>query len=223
MAKWKKITCLILAILLLVLAGFIIWQRDNVEAAILYIKTSSDDIFEQKEQLDQSHKEELEEATGAEIVVSLPSQEQCNALLDGTATAEQIKGMLGLDVVVDPSAGPVNTLSIIVNTCAAELAGYKVDAMAHLGTIKADVLTQWAALPAEEKTSSKKAAMIMEGLQLCYAYESEMDALVQACLGRHRQALEAIGEDPAVMDLFWDQYCEEKVTEKAFYMDRYLN
>ena len=220
MKIWKKVTCLVLAILLFALAGLIFWQRDNVGALILYLRTNSEDISAQKFQLDLDHKETLEEATGHEILVELPSSEQCEDLLNGITDSEQVKEALG--ITTPPEQLP-DTLGSIVNACAAELAGYKVDVMERLGGAKADVLAQWSALPPEERTPGKKAALVMEGLELCYVYEAEVDAAVETCLDRYRVKLKAIGEDPAVMDLFWKQYCEEKQTEKAFYLDQYLN
>ena len=219
MKTWKKVTCLILAILLLAMAGLIFWQRDNVGAMILYLRTDSEDIAAQKYQLDQDHKETLEEATGEAILIDLPTTEQCEDLLNGTADPDQVKEDLGLTTETQEP----DTLGSIVNACAAELAGYKVDVMAKLGAAKAEVLAQWTALSPEERTPSKKAALVLDGLELCYAYEAEMDATVEACLDRYRAQLEAIGEDPSVMDVFWKQYCDEKQTEKAFYLDKYLN
>ena len=225
MNRSKKVICLTLAILFLALSCLFLWQKDNIGAMILYLRTDSETISAQKYQLDLHHKEELEDATGEEILVTLPSAEQCEDLLSGTVTSEQVKDELGLTAPLEqpPVAQKTDTLGSIVNDCAAELAGYKVDVMSKLGSAKAEVLAQWAALPSEEKTSSKKTALIMDGLQLCYTYEVEVDTAVEGCLNRYRAKLEAIGEDPSVMDLFWKHYCNEKKTEKAFYLDKYLS
>ena len=219
MKTWKKVLCLILALLLFALAGLIFWQRDNVGAMILYLKADSDEITSQKEQLDQDHKETLEDASGVEIQVNLPSTEACDGLLNGSISAEQVKEYLGLTAPLEHD----KTLNGIVNACAAELASCKVDVMAKLGTLKSETLDAWAALDPEARTTQKKAAMVTAGLKECYAYEVEVDKAVEACLDRYRAELEAIGEDPSVIDIFWQQYCEEKQTEKAFYLEKYLN
>lgn len=227
MKTWKKTLCLVGAVILLSLSGVIIWQMDNIQPLILYLQADSDEIAEQKEQTYQDHQKELEEELGSSITVTLPSDEQSSALMDGTRDPEEVKQELGVSGGLNQPAETLPqdklTKENLVNQCAAELSACKVDVMANLGKLKSETLAQWTALPAEERTSSKKMQLGMAALRQCYAYEVEVDAAVQACLDRYRGQLEAIGEDPSVMDTLWNQYCKEKETEKAYYLDKYLN
>lgn len=227
MKTWKKTLCLVGAVLLLTLAGVIIWQMDNIQPLILYLQADSDEIAEQKEQTYQDHREELEGELGSSVDVSLPSKEQSDALMDGTKSPEEIKQELGVSGALNQSAETKPDVAVtketLVNQCVSELSACKVDVMANLGKLKSETLEKWKALPEAERTAPKKMQLGMEALRQCYAYEVEVDDAVQTCLDRYRAELKAIGEDTAVMDTLWNQYCKEKETEKAYYLDRYLN
>ena len=116
MKTWKKTLCLVGAVLLLALAGVIIWQMDNIQPLILYLQADSDEIAEKKEQTYQDHREELEGELGSSVDVSLPSKEQSDALMEGTKSPEEIKQELGVSGGLNqpadgrPEGGPPRNL-----------------------------------------------------------------------------------------------------------------
>lgn len=223
MKTWKKILCFALVVLLLVVAGLCIWQRDNLKAFFLYLSTDADTIAEQRDQLYQDQMKELEEELGGELPFVLPSKEQVDALLNGEKDSEQVKQEMGIPSQPAKPQGSSVTKEDLVNQCVSELYAYKAEVMGTLGGIKGSMMAQWTSLPAEQRTTSKKMELGMAALRQCYAYEVTVDSNVQACLNKYRGKLAAIGESTAAMDTLWQQYCAQKESEKAYYMGKYLN
>lgn len=141
---------------------------------------------------------------GSAITVSMPSDEQSDALMSGTKAPEEVKQELGvsggLNQPADNLAQETVTKEILVNQCVAELSACKVDVMADLGKLKSEALAQWTALPEEERNSGKKMQLGVAALRQCYDYEVEVDAAVQVCLERYRTELETIRADTASSD-----------------------
>jgi len=123
----------------------------------------------------------------------------------------------------DPEPTPALTAQDLVNQCIAEMYACEVDVMVTLGQMKEEVETAWAALQPSERNKTRKLEFVTAGLQDCYDLEVEVDARITEILDRYRAALKEIGADTAVMDMLWKQYCEEKETQKAYYMDIYVN
>lgn len=119
----------------------------------------------------------------------------------------------------EPKPDPVTDL---VNQCVAELYACKIDLMAQLGSMKQAAIEQWRALPEEERTAAKKKEIGMAGLNACYDLEVQTDAQVKGILGEYRKKLEEVKADTSILDTLWKQYCEEKASEKAYYLDKYL-
>ena len=133
---------------------------------------------------------------------------------------QEVQAQMGFD----PSAvETVSSKEDILNQCIAELYAYKAEVMGTLGGIKQSLLDQWRSLPASARTVTKKAELVSAAVGQCYQYEATVDGNVQAILAVYRPKMIAIGEDPAPIDLLWNQYCDEKEAEKSFYMDKYMS
>ena len=110
----------------------------------------------------------------------------------------------------------------LVEQCVTELYALEVDLMSQLGSLKQAALDEWRSLPAEERTTARKTAIGMNGLNQCYALESVADAQVQEVLDRYRAQLEDLDADTSCIDQLWQYYQEEKASMKAYYLDQYL-
>ena len=87
MKRWKKVLLIVLLALLAVIAGIFIWQRDNIKAHYIALTTDQETILKNMEQ----SKQELEDSlTDYDITVFAPTKEQNEALLNGTASADEI-------------------------------------------------------------------------------------------------------------------------------------
>ncbi len=217
--KRKKRSILIAAVVLLILlAALVVWQWSNLQAFYLYLTMDESTIAQQMEDTRQEHHETLKKEYT--VTVKPPSLEQSNDLLDGKASAEEVKENLG---ILQQSPQPAKkTAEELTNECVAELYALKVDVMAKLGTMKQELLNRWNALSPQQRTQEKKLELGYEGLDACYDYEVEVNKQVRAILEKYRPLLKDIGADTGVLDTLWKYYCEEKASEKAFYLDKYL-
>ena len=250
MKRWKKVLLIVLLALLAVIAGILIWQRDNIKALYIALTTDQETILKNMEQ----SKQELEDSlTDYDITVFAPTKEQNEALLNGTASADEIKTALGIDDTDDqdamssgveptekPDQSPAPSESMkpggqsqtdstqkqanaLVEKCVAELYACQVDLMAQLGSMKQEALSQWNSLDAEQRTTQKLQEIGLNGLMKCYDLEVVTDREVKAILATYKTKLEAIGADTAVLDSLWKYYSDEKASQKAYYIQKYFN
>ena len=93
MKRWKKVLLLILLVVIGAVAALCVWQQDNIKA--LYTAFTKDEtaILQDMEQ----NKKDLEGAlVDHNITVLAPTVEQSQALIDGTARADEVKAEMGL-------------------------------------------------------------------------------------------------------------------------------
>jgi len=118
---------------------------------------------------------------------------------------------------------PEFDLEATLNECVKELYFYKVDIMYKLGKLREDTQTWWRSLPAEERTPQRRSKVAVDTLAKCYEYEEEADAEVKKILAKYRDILKSNKADTSILDEMWDIYCEEKESEKIYYLDKYLD
>lgn len=226
MKIWKKIVLIVLAVMILALAGLYIWQRENINALYKTFTTDSQTIAKDLEEKRSSHHEALQEDSQVEITVKPVTTQQSNDLIDGKVAPEEVKAQMGVETVPQAETGTaaaVATKEDLVNQCVAALYAYKVDVMAHLGEMKQAAIDEWNALPPKERITARKMEISMAGLHKCYDYEVEVDAKVKEILAVYREKMTQIGEPTKPIDDLWVYYCDEKEAEKTYYFDKYLN
>ena len=232
----KKKYCFlwILAVVLAVLAALTVWQWNNLKAFYLFLTLDTETVAQQMESTREEHRQQLQEKH--QITIQAPDRTQSDALLNGELSAEEVKQALGITPQQTPQTPaetpdgdmeeelepPKKTAEELINECTAELYGCKIDTMAMLSELKAQALDEWRAVPKSERTKQKKIQIGLSMLNICYEREVEVDAQVQAILDKYRPLLEEIDADTAVLDTLWRYYCEEKASEKAYYMNLYL-
>ena len=214
----KRRGWIVLLIVLLLLGGLVIWQFDNLQAVWLYMTLDEETVSQQVEDVRDRHHQSLEQDHA--ITVKPPSLSQSEDLLDGKVSPEEVKQSLGISS--DQTSSVQKTAEDLVNECVAELYALKVDVMGKLGGMKQELLDQWKALPPKERTREKKLELGYAGLDACYDYGVAVDGQVKAILDKYRPLLEEINADTGVLDTLWEYYCEEKASEKAYYLNKYL-
>ena len=243
MKRWKKVLLLILLVVIGAVAALCVWQQDNIKA--LYTAFTKDEtaILQDMEQ----NKKDLEGAlVDHNITVLAPTVEQSQALIDGTARADEVKAEMGLtggttaeaEGTEEASSAPQSSQGAsspsggvssqaqaeqLINNCVSELYACEVDLMARLGAMKQEAVNLWNSLSPEERKKKKKREIGMDGLDQCYVLEVEIDQTVESILSRYRTELEKLGADTSVLDTLWDYYCNEKNSQKAYYLNKYLN
>ena len=237
MKRGEKIVIGILTAILLGVIALSIWQWENLKALYIALTREPEAIAATMQEVREEHQQSLQEEKG--VTVAQPSVEQSESLLNGTATAEEVKEVLGLTEQLRSGSAdaeesgasasePVQEESdfdetAVLNRCVAEMYAYKVDLMAQLGQLRQETYLMWNNLPAKERTPARKQEVIMDGLYICYDLEAEADAKVKQILDSYRQIFQRAGVNTGDLDELWNYYCEEKAAEKAYYMDKYLD
>lgn len=221
------IPLLVVLVLAAIIAGFLIWQKQNVDAVFTAMTSTKEEIEEVWEAQQQTEQKFLEDY---EITFTPPSAEQNEALMNGLTTAKKVKEELGLLApATDPAAeqpeqpeDKPSTPQELMDACVRELYTLRIDLIARLGELRADAINTWEGFSEAERTRTQKANIVLDGLQKCSDLEVEIDDKVLALLDEYRTGLSAMGADTAVMDELWQYYCEDKATTKAYYLNQYL-
>lgn len=219
MKRKTKILFTVLAVAAVLLTALLWWQRNNLKALYLYLTLDEETVTQQMEDTRREHQQALERDYA--VIIRPPDRQQSDDLLDGKVTPEEVKAQLGIANAPVPQPAK-KTAEELLNECVAELYACKVDLMGTLGSMKQALLDQWIALPAQQRTIPKRTEMGMAALEECYDLEVVVDDQVDAILDKYRPLLKEAGGDPAALDELWVYYCEEKATEKAYYMNKYL-
>jgi hypothetical protein len=240
--KGWKVFLIVLLVIALIIAAVLIWQRKNIRALYKAATTDSATSAEEITALQEQTRERLAEKN---VEVALPDMQQVDDLLNGRSTAEEVKEALHLPTgevrpapptaetgaqetaaeTEPPKTAPAEDLPTeaeLISACYTELSTYEVDLVSRLGARKQEVLDQWTALPAANRTTAKKQELGLAGLQACLEIEAETDGVVREILDRYREQLKAIGADTGEMDAAWDYYCERKESIKTYYISKYM-
>lgn len=116
-----------------------------------------------------------------------------------------------------------NQIETLVNQCVAELYACEVDLMAVLGEMKQAAKAEWYGLKPKERTREKKMEIGFAGLDKCYELEVQVDEQVTEILERYRGPLEELKADMTVLEELWRYYCDKKASQKAYYLEKYLD
>jgi len=94
MKKRKHIGLWVILFLLVVISVLGLWQRENIRAAIIYLRTDETSSAQKMEENRDNIQNVLKEQYN--ITILTPSLEQSDALLSGTISPEEVKESLGL-------------------------------------------------------------------------------------------------------------------------------
>ena len=113
------------------------------------------------------------------------------------------------------------TAQSIIDECVQELYNRESSLMSQLGTMMQAAIDEWNAL-GDKQSSNAKYDIATRGLRECYKLEGQVDAEVKAILNKCEKKLKIIKADTSIIDTLWQQYCNEKESTKAYYLDKYL-
>ena len=237
MKRWLKVLIIVLAVLLILAAGFTVWQWNNI-VAMYTAFTRDEQVISQ--QIEQANKQQEEKLSEYDITVKPIDTGQTEALLSGEASPEDVKEALGITAELEKEAPPVKsegkteknetvpqkpkvtTVSDLVNKCTAELYSIEVDLMAQLGVMKKEALSKWKAIPKDERRKDILIQIGLDGLNRCYDLEDSADKQVKDVLAKYRTPIKNLGGDTKILDQMWKQYCDKKASKKAYYINKYI-
>ena len=246
MRRKRRIWICILLLVLAAIAAVVIWQWNNLRMVHSVLTTDEETAVQN---MQTQHEKEEEILARYDISVQPPSVQQQEDLLRGRISAQEVKQQLGLtpdetpedasdapdtsdtsdtpEPEAEPAAQEANDdpearAQAVVEECVRSLYGMQVDLIEQLGAYRTDALKEWDSLSAEERTSTRKAKIIAEGMEKCTALEKQADAGVQALLDECRAELSELGASTDVIDELWEGYLEEKEASKLYFLNQYL-
>lgn len=211
MKAWKRVLCILLALVVLAAAAVGIWQWDNLKPYLMGKLLSEETLAQKMDELLDQQKKKLEDRG---VTVDGLTQEQVSRLLHGEADEQTIRKELLLDRY---SASDTSKAEELLNACVAQLYGYEAQMYAQLGEVWADAKAAWLSVPKAQRTSALKNQIKSDSISRCYSMEVDADNLVTATLDEYRAKIAAAGGDTDEVDALWNLYCAKKASVKAYY------
>lgn len=247
MKRWMKILCIILALLVALLAGLYWWQRENLKAVKDAASHSSEELEEKLAENQQKIRDVVDAAP--EIVVREVTEEERQALRDGTMTQEELierlldpgeqsdstvtPGMEEASPGEDPKA-PAETPTVPVeqpksaedpyqkelSAIIAKVYVLREDFTMALDNMYDEAKAEYIALPAEKRTKSNLMVLASKYLSKATALEKECDARMDEIVAEMGKLIQENNGDMSLVDTVVYSYANEKSLKKSWFMSK---
>ena len=234
-----------MALLLLCAGGLAIWQWDNITALINGMRYSSQELEDKLAQNDQVVKDAV--AAIPEVTIRDVTEEERQALRDGTLTSEQlVESLIGSekepekppeskpkppdtaqqtkpDPKPQPEQPPAKTPEQLayeqqLSAVIAKVYVLREDFLGRLDSMMTQAIAAFKEIPKDERTPSRLASFASGYLSQGLAMESQCDAMVEAIIVELETLLQENNGDLSIAQTVYDTYVEEKSLKKAWYM-----
>ena len=247
MKRWMKVLCAVLVLLMALLAGLYWWQRENVKAVKDAVQYTSGELEEKLAENQQAIRDAVEAAP--EIVVREVTEEERQALRDGTMTQEELVERLqdvgGQTATEQPSGNkaaetfaeakapaktedtPVSAQQPMESSYQKELSALiaKVYVLREEYTMALDDMyssakAEYIAMPTEQRTKSNLAKMASRYLDKATALEKECDQKMDIIVASMEKLIKENNGDMSLVDTVVYTYANEKTLKKSWYMSK---
>ncbi|MCI2106843.1 MAG: hypothetical protein LKK00_09045 [Intestinimonas sp.] len=235
----RRIVPIVLLILAVIAAGVVFWQRENLEAIRLLAGKSSGELADEIEAQQQQTQKAMESYGDLGVRDLTPEEE--SELIQGTLTVEEAVGRITNstdapaqaqsdtesadtptqtqqpDAEGEQRAGAEETREV-VSRYVAQMYTIKAQFLGKLNQLYEAAKSDYLALPAAERTDSKKRSIAMHYAVEASAMESDCDDQVNAVLESLTAELKQCGADISIVDTIRQSYEDQKALKKAYYM-----
>ena len=247
MKRWMKILCIVLALLAALLAGLYWWQRENLKAVKDAASHSSEELEEKLAENQQQIRDVVDAAP--EIVVREVTEEERQALRDGTMTQEELIERLldpgeQSDSTVTPgmeetppgedAKAPAKTLTVPaeqpkpaedpyqkeLSAIIAKVYVLREDFTMALDNMYDEAKAEYIALPAEKRTKSNLMVLASKYLSKATALEKECDARMDEIVADMEKLIQENNGDMSLVDTVVYSYANEKSLKKSWFMSK---
>ncbi len=217
MKKWVKVFIIVVICLLVLIALFLIWQRNNISAVVTSVSKTEEQIAEE---LNVS-KKQLEEELG---------DKYSTVIGDFTADEEKqiIKGNLSVDTAVSnlnkryeetkKNSNSVSEVDKIIGDKVIELYSLKAYYLGQLGQMEATVKREYSALPKDKKNLIGKTEIVERHMGTAMSLLNQCDKQVAGLLADLEKDLKRLKADTSIIKTIRDAYEKEKALKKAYYL-----
>ncbi|MBE6915960.1 MAG: hypothetical protein E7471_04930 [Ruminococcaceae bacterium] len=237
MSKKAKIILSIFVLFLILIAGLLIWQRNNVDAILKFIQhdeTSLEEmLIENEKKIDETLEEypelditPLDDETKQKLQEGSLSEEEVAKILTQASKPSQNKPQSQKNPTTDTKDSKPKKDVAAANEEIAQLVArvyvIQADFLGRLANIEAKARAELHALPKAEQTKERKVAIGKSYVGEMSKLESQCDGEISAIVSKVRKLLSESGQKTTLADTIQSTYEREKSLKKAYYMNRYL-
>lgn len=97
----------------------------------------------------------------------------------------------------------------------------KSEFMATLDSFESKIVSEYKALPKEQRTAATKAKIVADNMSYMLSLEAQCDAQIKAVTDELTKLMKEYGKDMALVDAINSAYANEKELKKAYYVSLY--
>lgn len=235
-------TVLLIVLAVLVLAvGLLAWRfRKEIQAFTISRQYSTAELENQLADNDQTIRDVVE--ASSDVTVRAPTDEEREALRDGSLSQEELIGRLTDDN--DPLDAPTSSSESAPETAApeeqpaeqapAEPSEYqkqlsaliaqvyvlREEYLAALDSMENSAKADYKALSGSQRTAARLASLVSDYLGRATRLEKECDGKMDTIIAQMETLIQANNGDMGLTDTVFNTYVNEKSLKKAWYMSR---
>lgn len=221
-SKGLRVFLTVLLLILAVIIGLGIWQRQNISAALHGLQSSTEDIQQEMEENEQEMDEAVSDYNIPDTEVS---DEVAEGIVDGTMDVNKVVDDLlrkqsSSSSGASSSSGSTATGSSDpeIQRLITKLYVLRGSYTSRLNGLIGAAKSEFNSLPAEQRTDTARRRIVSAKISQGSAMEGACDAQVSAIVSQIRSRLSATGQSTALADQIMSSYQSEKQLRKSYYM-----
>ena len=221
-SKGLRVFLTVLLLILAVIIGLGIWQRQNISAALHGLQSSTEDIQQEMEENEQEMDEAVSDYNIPDTEVS---DEVAEGIVDGTMDVNKVvddllKKQSSSSSGASSSSGSTATGSSDpeIQRLITKLYVLRGSYTSRLNGLIGAAKSEFNSLPAEQRTDTARRRIVSAKISQGSAMEGACDAQVSAIVSQIRSRLSATGQSTALADQIMSSYQSEKQLRKSYYM-----
>ncbi len=220
MKKMKKTVLVIVAVLMVLIAGFCIWQADNIKAILNSFKYTDEQIDKMIAENNDLLNKEIKEKY--DIISDFTDEDEAKIISGEMSVEEAIrKKRAELEKIKISDAEDVKSkTNKIISNRIIEFYSLKAYYLGQIGEMEAKVKKDYAALPKEKKNLAGKKEVVSKYIFVASSLLSECDAKMTELTAQLEKEIKAVGGDTSIISTINATYENEKNLKKAYYMSK---
>lgn len=235
MKRAMKVICGSVLTLVILMGGLAIWQWDNIEAGLHFLQFSKEELEQQITDNDQAIRDAMNKAE--DVVVRDLTEEEKQALRDGTVSKEELAGQLVQ--VQKPAPQPDDQKSEEekaeeeqkrleeekklayqqkLSELIAEVYVLREEYLIALDNMRSEAIADYKAIPSSGRTKAVITNLVSAYLARATNMEKECDKKMDAIVSEMAKLIKDNDGDMTTVDTVIKTYAEEKKLKKAWYM-----
>lgn len=231
----RSVLLIVLAVLVLVV-GLLAWRfRKEIQAFAISRQYSTAELEGQLAENDQTIRDAVE--ASSDVTVRAPTEEEREALRDGSLSQEELIGRLTGESAAGSSDSAPETaapeeqpaeqapaeppeyqkqLSALI----AQVYVLREEYLAALDNMETSAKADYRALSDSQRTAGKLASLVSDYIGRATRLEKECDGKMDAIIAQMETLIQANNGDMSLTDTVFNTYVNEKSLKKAWYMSR---